>query len=190
MIFFCGRSVAGNWLFVQRRWRDPEIETDRKALEEGYGELVAAFPAFSRCSRDHFIATIADKCASWTRCMRYSSASAADSPQPYDSEKRKRRGKRPGPTAGSCPSEHIGYESVSVCNPQANLHHPGSWPAFPASGGIGAGAGVVQLEGNLPWPVQGHGPTDSGSDVHTASPALGSAAGCRQFKLADTGVGR
>ena len=62
------RRVAGNWLFSGRRWRDPRAADDRAALEAGYDDLVAAFPAFSRCSRDRFLANIADICASWTRC--------------------------------------------------------------------------------------------------------------------------
>ena len=62
------RRVAGNWLFSGRRWRDPRAADDRAALEAGYDDLVAAFPAFSRCSRDRFLANVADICASWTCC--------------------------------------------------------------------------------------------------------------------------
>ena len=60
--------MAGNWLFSGRRWRDPRAADDRAALEAGYDDLVAAFPAFSRCSRDRFLANVADICASWTCC--------------------------------------------------------------------------------------------------------------------------
>ncbi len=62
--------MAGNWLFSSRRWRNPDNMHDRAALNAGYDALAATFPAFSRSSRDLFLATISDICAGWSRSTR------------------------------------------------------------------------------------------------------------------------
>ena len=73
------RSVAGNWLFSGRRWRNPAAASDRAALSAGYNDLVAAFPAFSCCPRDRFLKIIGETCASWSRRIGESTTQSAAS---------------------------------------------------------------------------------------------------------------
>jgi hypothetical protein len=76
------RSVAGNWLFSGRRWRNPKSREDRDALIAGYDALVATFPVFSRCSRGHFLKTISGFCSSWPCCTRNDVPTNPDRPSP------------------------------------------------------------------------------------------------------------
>ena len=71
------RSVAGNWLFSGRRWRNPAAVDDRAALSAGYNNIVAAFPAFSCCPRDRFLKVVGEVCASWSRRIGESSNQSA-----------------------------------------------------------------------------------------------------------------
>ncbi len=181
------RSEAGNWLFSGRRWRDPDIETDRLALEAGYDELVAAFPVLARCSRDRFVGIIAHTCASWTRCMQ--DTPAPDSPQPSEEPQVHTRHTRQS-TADLAPPAW-GIEERTAAGALMWKTHvqtewnagqarapflPDGWQALPPATGWG-GAGGVQLAGDRPY--IGHGPAGPPS----ASPAMGSA----QFRPAGGG---
>ena len=73
------RSVAGNWLFSGRRWRNPAAVDDRAALSAGYNNIVAAFPAFSCCPRDRFLKVVGEVCASWSRRIGESTTQTAAS---------------------------------------------------------------------------------------------------------------
>ena len=158
-VWCCG-SVAGYWMFADRRWRDPGIETDRTALEAGYDELVAAFPGVSRCSREHFIGTIADVCASWADCKRDATLLDSSSGKSKDQgpQPRKSRGRRSTSGCGT-----FGDGSGTACISKA---HAPKYSQLPS--GSGEGNSLMHLGGDQTLLCLG--PTDPAS----ASPALGS----------------
>jgi hypothetical protein len=85
--------MAGNWLFSSRRWRNPRNPQDRAALIAGYDELVATFPVFSRCSREHFLDTITSFWSSWSRSTRHGLPDPPEcTPAPTDDERQSPRG--------------------------------------------------------------------------------------------------
>ena len=55
-------SMAGNWLFCNRRWLNPQDVNDRVVLECNYDALVAKFPAFARCPRFRFLQCLSEVC--------------------------------------------------------------------------------------------------------------------------------
>jgi hypothetical protein len=115
------RSVAGNWLFHGRRWRNPENRKDRDALNAGYDALVAAFPVFSRCSRDRFLKTISGFCASWS-C---SSQRGRDVPFPPGPSPTPSDDERPPPPrdGSSCPGLESGAADLQAQEQRRAVEH-------------------------------------------------------------------
>ncbi len=64
------RRTAGNWLFCNRRWLNPEDAEDRAHLERAYATLCASFPAFATCPRAEFFRTLAEVAGSWAHRIR------------------------------------------------------------------------------------------------------------------------
>ena len=63
----CCRS-AGNWLFCNRRWLNPEDPTDRSLLEENYATLASMFPEFGAvCSKANFILKLSEVIGTWIK---------------------------------------------------------------------------------------------------------------------------
>ena len=54
--------MAGNWLFCNRRWLNPQDVQDRMELECNYDALVSKFPAFARCPRFRFLQCLSEVC--------------------------------------------------------------------------------------------------------------------------------
>jgi hypothetical protein len=136
----CIRSVAGNWLFSGRRWRNPHNTMDREALDAGYDALVATFPDFSRCSRDHFLATISGFCASWSRSTRNILPDPSDGhPTPTDDESPPRHDDGDGSSGPRLESEAADLRA------QRRLARPVGTD-YPLHLGRGLGAGPSGLE--------------------------------------------
>jgi hypothetical protein len=54
--------MAGNWLFCNRRWLNPQDVQDRMQLESNYDAIVSKFPAFARCPRFRFLQCLSEVC--------------------------------------------------------------------------------------------------------------------------------
>ena len=59
---------AGNWLFCNRRWLNPDDQDDRAVLEENYTALASMFPEFAAaCSRVDFFVHLSEVIGLWNK---------------------------------------------------------------------------------------------------------------------------
>ena len=165
MTIFSLRSTAGNWLFCNRRWLNPQDCDDWVTLDHNYDKLCLAFPAFARCSKATFIHVLMDVSISWSDRIK-DGVRRTVSPSKLSSAPSSPSGAR-WPEEASCPLDEVELDSGSSgademeatrwdSRPESRAVSPG----FVASLGVPASTGTGRV-----WSVSGHGVLKTGRDV-------------------------
>jgi hypothetical protein len=69
--------AAGNWLFANRRWSDPNDPEELQLLVDGHHRLCSLFPEFAACSLPTFLRCIGETAQRWAKRSRDSPAEMA-----------------------------------------------------------------------------------------------------------------
>jgi hypothetical protein len=153
-------SVAGNWLFIGRRWLDPQEPDDRHAIDASYEALCTRFPDFSRCSRESLLRALSEVSSSWNR--RLSSRHATNGLSPCPSAAR----------TVHLPVPQSGDDALAILAWHLTRKTPAEEPtalapARHAAGhgcGSGGGRGAAQLARGPAMPARASPGSDAGCD--------------------------